>query len=182
MANEGDLDALDRRILDLLQEDGRKTFAEIGAVVGLSAPSAHQRVKKLESRGAIRRYTALLNPDVSGYGVLAFILVIQAAHADWDELNRAFAAIPEITECHHVAGEEDYLLKVRARDTLDLERVLRAVSADRHVDATRTMVVLSSAFEDRGLPLELLGQTGGAASPARPGGTRRAETGRPGRT
>ncbi len=181
MANEGELDALDRRILDILQQDGRKTFAEIGALVGLSAPSAHQRVKKLELRGTIRRYAALLDAAAAGYGVLAFILVVQAAHADWDELGRSFAAVPEITECHHVAGAEDYLLKVRARDTLDLERVLGQVRGDPHVDATRTMVVLSSTFEDRGLPLGHAGvdarlPTPEADTSATP------ETGRRGRT
>jgi Lrp/AsnC family leucine-responsive transcriptional regulator len=156
MTNEARLDRLDRldlQILGILQLHGRRTYAEIAAEVGLSAPSVHERVKKLEARKVIRGYRGQVDAPLMGYGVLAFVLVIQDSHADWDALGRAFRAIPEVVECHHVAGEEDFVLKVRARDTLHLERVLRAVQADGQVDSTRTMVVLSSPFEDRGVPV-----------------------------
>ncbi len=86
--------------------------------------------------------------------MLAFVAVIQDSRADWAALARHFRAIPEILECHHVAGEEDFLLKVSARDTGHLERVLNAIQATDQVDSTRTTVVLSSAFSGRPLPVE----------------------------
>ena len=150
-------DATDRRILSILQSDGRRTFAEVAERVGLSAPSVHERVKKLEARGVIRRYGAVLDAGYLGFGILAFVAVIQDSRADWAELARHFAAIPEILECHHVAGEEDFLLKACARDTADLERILNLVQATDQVDSTRTTVVLSSTFADRGLPVEAAG-------------------------
>jgi Lrp/AsnC family transcriptional regulator, leucine-responsive regulatory protein len=154
MVRQARLDALDRRLLAILQADGRRTFAEIAAEVGLSAPSVHERIKKLESRGTIRGYGAMVDADQVGLGILAFVAVIQDSRADWAELARHFGAIPEILECHHVAGEEDFLLKVRARDTGHLERVLNAVQATDQVDSTRTTIVLSSAFSGRPLPVE----------------------------
>jgi Lrp/AsnC family transcriptional regulator, leucine-responsive regulatory protein len=153
MANEARLDPVDERILAILQRDGRRTYAEIAMMVGLTAPSTHERVKKLEARGVIRGYAADVDPPAAGFGVLAFILVTQSSVASWDEMGAYFHSIPEVVECHHVAGEEDFLLKVRARDTLDLERVLRAVQLGGHVASTRTMVVLSSSLEGRGVPL-----------------------------
>lgn len=145
---------VDLAILRILQREGRRTFSEIGAEIGLSAPSVHERVKKLEARRAIRGYGAVVDPAALGYDVLAFISIVQDAHADWDRLVDDFAAIPEIEECHHIAGEEDFLLKVRARDTGDLARVLRAVTSSPRVAATRTAVVFSTAFEGRPLPFQ----------------------------
>ncbi|OGN88073.1 MAG: hypothetical protein A2X23_06005 [Chloroflexi bacterium GWC2_73_18] len=164
------MDRTDLAILRILQRDGRRTYAEIGGEIGLTAPSVHDRVKKLEARGAIRGYSAVVDPTALGYGVLAFISVIQDAHADWDQLLADFAAIREIEECHHIAGEEDYLLKVRARDTGDLARVLRTITASPRVRSTRTAVVFSSPFEGRPMPPEEPAQTEGAAGAYRSDG------------
>jgi Lrp/AsnC family transcriptional regulator, leucine-responsive regulatory protein len=153
MTNEPRLDPVDERILAILQRDGRRTYAEIAALVGLTPPSAHDRVKKLEARGVIRGYEAQVDPSAAGYQVLAFVLVVQDQHAEWDAVSAHFRSIAEIVECHHIAGEEDFLLKVRARDTRDLERVLHAVVGGGHVGSVRTMVVLSSPFEGRTVPL-----------------------------
>jgi Lrp/AsnC family transcriptional regulator, leucine-responsive regulatory protein len=153
MTNEPRLDPVDERILAILQRDGRRTYAEIAALVGLTPPSAHDRVKKLEARGVIRGYEAQVDPSAAGYQVLAFVLVVQDQHAEWDAVSGHFRSIAEIVECHHIAGEDDFLLKVRARDTRDLERVLHAVVGGGHVGSIRTMVVLSSPFEGRTVPL-----------------------------
>ena len=92
----------------------------------MSGPSAHERVKKLEAR---RRDHAATPPSSTrrrvGYDILAFSWITQAPGTTAHDLTDAFAAIPEIEECHHITGEADYLIKVRARDTRDLERVLR---------------------------------------------------------
>lgn len=153
MGQRTNLDATDVRLLELLQEDGRRSFADLGSVVGLSAPSVHERVKKLEARGVITRYAALVDPAAAGFPLLAFVWLTQVPGTFATDLTNSFAAIPEVEECHHIAGEADYLLKVRARDTAHLERVLRGIQTGGHVFTTETSVVFSSAFERRPLPL-----------------------------
>ena len=149
--NDG-LSTNDVRILEVLQVDGRRPYAELGAAVGISGPSAHERVKKLESRGVITGYSAVVDPRAVGFDVLAFIWVTQAPGTATD-LTVAFRGIPEVEECHHISGEADYLLKARARNTRELERVLRGIQATEHVFSTETDVVFSSGFERRPLPL-----------------------------
>jgi len=151
----------DARILDVLQRDGRRPYADLGADVGMSGPSAHERVKKLEGRGVITGYAAIVDPRSVGYDVLAFSWITQAPGTVAHDLTESFAAIPEIEECHHISGEADYLIKVRARDTRDLERVLRRVQSTQDVFQTETDVVFSSGFERR--PLHVPTETDDAA-------------------
>lgn len=160
MASSERISTNDARILDVLQRDGRRPYADLGAEVGMSGPSAHERVKKLETRRVITGYAAIVDPRALGYDVLAFTWVTQAPGTIANDLTASFAAIPEIEECHHITGEADYLIKVRARDTHDLERILRQVQATRHVFTTETDVVFSSGFERR--PLRLPIETDGA--------------------
>jgi Lrp/AsnC family leucine-responsive transcriptional regulator len=148
------LSANDLRILSLLQRDGRASYAEIGAAAGMSAPSAHERVKRLESRGVIRGFSAVVEPASVGLGVLAFSRIRQEPGTPTTDLTADFATIPQIEDCHHVAGEADYLLKIRAVDTRDLARVMRRVQAIPHVYTSETEIVFSTAFERRPLPLE----------------------------
>ena len=155
------LDPIDARLLALLQADGRRSFAELGSEVGLSAPSVHERVKKLEARGVIRRYAALLDAAGAGFPLLAFVWLTQAPGTAGADLTSAFEHIVEIEECHHIAGEADYLLKVRARDTSHLEGIVRDLQQIRHVFTTETSVVFSSAFERRPLPLAETGTGSG---------------------
>jgi Lrp/AsnC family leucine-responsive transcriptional regulator len=157
MAAANRLSQNDARILDVLQRDGRRPYADLGAEVGISGPSAHERVKKLESRGVIQGYAAIVDPRAVGYDILAFSWITQAPGTTSVDLTESFAAIPEIEECHHITGEADYLIKVRARDTRDLERVLRAVQATPNVFQTETDVVFSSGFERR--PLHVPSET-----------------------
>jgi Lrp/AsnC family leucine-responsive transcriptional regulator len=163
MSGADRLSTNDAKILDILQRDGRRPYAELGADVGMSGPSAHERVKKLEARGAIRGYGAMVDPATVGFGILAFTWITQAPGTAATDLTDDLAAIPEIEECHHITGEADYLIKVRARDTRDLERILRLVQGTRHVFTTETDVVYSSGFERRPLPLAVETESGGAA-------------------
>jgi Lrp/AsnC family leucine-responsive transcriptional regulator len=151
MGSSERIDDTDARILELLQHDGRESYAEVGQTVGMSGPSAHERVKKLEARGIIRGYAALVDPTMLGYGVLAFMFIKQVPGTIATDLTGDFAAVEEIEECHHIAGEADYLLKVRATDTRHLERILHKIQAVPHVFTTETQVVFSSAFERRPL-------------------------------
>jgi Lrp/AsnC family leucine-responsive transcriptional regulator len=151
MAPSERISANDAKILDVLQRDGRRPYADLGSDVGMSGPSAHERVKKLETRGVITGYAATVDPRALGYDILAFSWVTQAPGSTSHDLTDSFAAIPEIEECHHITGEADYLIKVRARDTRDLERVLRQVQSTPNVFQTETDVVFSSGFERRPL-------------------------------
>ena len=161
MASSDRISTNDARILEVLQRDGRRAYADLGADVGMSGPSAHERVKKLEARGVIRGYAAIVDPAAIGYDILAFSWITQAPGTSSSDLTEAFASIPEIEECHHITGEADYLIKVRARDTRDLERVLRVVQATPNVHQTETDVVFSSGFERR--PLHVPSETDDAA-------------------
>ena len=157
MASSNRISPNDARILEVLQRDGRRPYADLGTDVGMSGPSAHERVKKLEAKGVIRGYAAVVDPTALGYDILAFSWITQAPGTTSHDLTDAFAAIPEIEECHHITGEADYLIKVRARDTRDLERVLRRVQATPNVFQTETDVVFSSGFERR--PLHVPAET-----------------------
>lgn len=157
----------DARLLRILQVDGRRSYADLGTDLGMAGPSAHERVKKLEARGVIRGYSANLDPRAVGLGVLAFTWVTQAPGTITVDLMPRFAEIAEIEECHHVAGEADYLLKLRARDMEHLGDVIRQVQVIPNVFSTETDVVFSTGFERRPLPL---GRGGDETPETAPGG------------
>jgi DNA-binding Lrp family transcriptional regulator len=120
------LDELDQRILDELQKDARISNAELARRVNLSPPATHARVKRLEEKGTIQRYVALLDRQKTGYDMLCFVRVSLQLH-DLDQVtgfHEAVREIPEVLECHHVTGDYDYLLKVLAHNTEDLENFL----------------------------------------------------------
>lgn len=143
---------LDRRDLDILaalQEDGRATYADIGARVGLSASAVHERVRKLEQAGVIRGYRAVVDAASLGFLVTALIAATPLDPRQPDDLPERLAELfPEVEDCYSVAGEANYLLKVRTRTTSDLEDLIRRLRDDGGV-ATRTTVVLSTPFEGR---------------------------------
>ncbi len=143
-----ELNATDLRIIELLQEEGRATFAQIASQVGLSPAAVHERVKKLESRGIITGYHARVNPDEVGAGVTAFIFVSQTA-GPRGELEELFQRMPWIEECHHIAGEESLLLKVRSESTKALEHIIWEIRALQSVERTKTVIALATEFEGR---------------------------------
>jgi Lrp/AsnC family leucine-responsive transcriptional regulator len=104
------MDALDRKALAHLMRHGRASWAELGQVLGLSAPAAADRVRKLEEKGIIRGYAALPNPETLGYSLVAYVFVTLGSHRKRSDFLRSIEKLPEVTECHHVAGEDDYLL------------------------------------------------------------------------
>jgi Lrp/AsnC family leucine-responsive transcriptional regulator len=143
----------DIRVLAILQQDGRRSYADLGADLGMAGPSAYERVKKLESRGVIRGYSADVNPAAAGFSVLAFTWVTQAPGTVSMDLTPDFATIPEIEECHYIAGEADYILKIRARDMEHLGAIVRSVQTMQYVFSTETDVVFTTGFEGRAIPL-----------------------------
>jgi Lrp/AsnC family leucine-responsive transcriptional regulator len=144
------VDPKDRAIVEVLQEDARATYAQIGARVGLSASTVHDRVRKLERRGVIRGYRANVDPQAMGFGVTALVSVMPLDPSQPDDLPERITGFREIEDCFSVAGHENYILKVRTRTTGDLEDLLRRLR-ERAAVQTRTTVVLSIPFEGRAL-------------------------------
>jgi Lrp/AsnC family transcriptional regulator, leucine-responsive regulatory protein len=143
-----ELSDIDRAIIEILQREGRSTYADIGSRVGVSATAAHERIKKLEARGVITGYQAGIDPALVGAGVTAFVFVSQVA-GPRGHLEELFADMPWVQECHHVAGEETLLLKVRAESMPALEHLVWEIRALDSVERTRTVVVLATVFENR---------------------------------
>jgi len=148
------MDSLDTKALHLLMRTGRATWAELGQLLGLSAPSAAERVRKLEERGVIRGYAALVDPASVGHPLTAYISVSLARHRDRAAFLRAIEKMDQVAECHHVAGDDDYLLKVRCRGTQDLDHLLAKELKEKvGVARTRTTIVLSTAKESVRVPV-----------------------------
>ena len=133
---------------------GRATWAELGQLLDLSAPSAADRVRKLEEAKVITGYAALLDPNAVGYPLTAFIFVTLANSRNRAVFLRAIAKMEQVSECHHVAGDDDYLLKVRCRTTADLDNLLAKQLKDKlGIARTRTTIVLATAKESVQIPL-----------------------------
>lgn len=147
-------DAIDSKLIEALMLNGRISFADLAAHVGLSAPAVAERVRGLEHRGVIRGYAALGDPNLLGCGVTAFVAVAleRPEHrAPFAELVRE---LPEVQECHHIAGDFDYMLKVRCAALLDLERIVgEHIKGLAGVVRTRTTIALSAVKETPALPL-----------------------------
>lgn len=142
------MDALDQKALDLLQKNGRATWAELGERLGLSAPAAADRVHKLEESKVIRGYSAIPDLESLGYGLLAFVFVTLGSHRQRQAFIRGIEKLQAIQECHHIAGDHDYLLKVRCRGTQDLDHLLAVELKEKlGVAGTRTTIALSTAKE-----------------------------------
>ncbi len=140
-------DTIDQKILKILQDDARVSNAELARSLGMAASGIFERIKKLEERGAIRRYTALLDPDQLDQKLLAFIFVRSEDPVGGDSTAKRLAKRPEIQEVHHVAGEDCYLAKVRVKDTAALSALMKEIGAIPNVRATRTTVVLETTKE-----------------------------------
>ena len=141
------MDEIDLRLLGILSQHGRATFAELAEQVGLSGPSTADRVRRLEERGVIRGYAALLDPPTLGLGMTAFVSVTLANTDARPGFLDAVATWAEVVECHHVAGDDDYLLKVFVDGTHGLEAfVTDQLKALPGIARTRTTVVLSTAL------------------------------------
>jgi Lrp/AsnC family leucine-responsive transcriptional regulator len=142
------MDDRDRRILRVLQDDARATFAEIGQRVGMASSTVHDRVRKLELAGVVRAYRADLDPELLGLFVTALVSVTPLDPKQPDDLPQRVVEFDEVEDCHSVAGDENYILKVRTRTTADLEDLLRRLREKAGVQ-TRTTIVLSTPFERR---------------------------------
>lgn len=144
-----DLDAVDKQLLVLLVSDGRRSYTDLAKDTGLSTSAVHQRVRRLEQRGAILGYGAHVDPVAAGAPLTAFVSVKPIDPAAPDDAPERLAHLTAIEACYSVAGEESYILKVRVAGPLELEGLLQEIRAAAQV-STRTTVVLSTPWESRG--------------------------------
>ncbi|MDO5682280.1 MAG: AsnC family transcriptional regulator [Propionibacteriaceae bacterium] len=142
------MEEMDKKILKLLTADGRISYTDIGRETGLSTSAAQQRVRRLEQRGVIRGYTALIDQSALGRGLTAFVAVQPFEPGQPDDTPDRLQHIPEIISCYSIAGDANYLLMVQCTDPTDLERLLAEIRSHARV-STHTTLVLSVPFADR---------------------------------
>lgn len=150
------MDTTDLRILEILQRDARATQQEIARRVRLSQPSVADRIHKLEARGIILGYVAKVDPSQLGKDITAFVGVGISHPKYFEQFGKKMVAMPDVLECHRVAGSDSYLLKIRTENTRSLDRLLvENIRAIPGVYRTETTLVLSSIKEDLALSLPL---------------------------
>ncbi len=147
------MDDTDLALVRVLRERGRASWADLARQVGLSAPSVQERVRRLEERGVITGFHAAVDPRSVGLGVSALVGIYSSDNAESDDVARRLREVPEVEDCWFVAGEEEFVVLVRAADTAALEHVIGKIRRLRGVARTRTTVVLSTRWENRPGPL-----------------------------
>jgi DNA-binding Lrp family transcriptional regulator len=150
-----DIDAIDRRILIELQEDGRMTNVELARRAGISAPPCLRRVRRLEEAGIIRGYHADTDPQLLGYAITFFVIVglesqKEAALASFEDLVGAW---PEVRECHMIRGGGDFLLRLVARDTVQENELTRRLTEASNVARVQTLQTIRTSRMAAGVPL-----------------------------
>lgn len=137
------LDDIDHKLLALLVDEGRASFAGLGQRIGLSTAATKRRVDRLRREGAIRRFTVELEPTALGWTIEAFVELYCEGRVPPDRMREMVRTIPEVVEAYTVTGESDGILRVRASDTTHLERVLGVIRNHPGVSRTRSSIVLS---------------------------------------
>jgi len=155
--SEVTLDDIDRRLLALLQQDGRMPVSRLAEAVELTAPPVHERLRRLEEAGILLGYAVRLDASKLGYRLTVFVSVTLALHREGSvkKFRDAVQEVPEILECHHLTGSADFLLRVVCRDTAHYEDlVLHTLTRLPGVERLNSSVVLSTFKAESALPLE----------------------------
>lgn len=150
------LDATDRKVLEILQNNAKITNAQLSKEIGLSPAPTLERVKKLELSGVIKSYHAQLDRERVGLGVTTFVQISLTGHKKevTDSFVRNVNSIEEIIECHHITGSCDFLLKVISKDIASYQKLmLEKINEIEEVANTETMVILSTFKESKTLPI-----------------------------
>ena len=149
-SNMPDLDTIDLKILDLLQQDGRLTMTELGERVGLSTSPCSQRVKRLEREGVIAGYHARLRPEALGRTLLVFVEITLSAKSEaiFRKVRDEIEAMPEVLECHLVSGSFDYLVKARLEAMTDYRQLLGSMLKKIPVAAQSNSYVVMEEVKD----------------------------------
>lgn len=154
ITRESGLDQLDQKIVSFLTKDARMSWADLASALGISAPAAADRVRRLEQRGVICSYAALVDPARIGVGVTAFVAVQLGRPAVRAAFIKRVRSLDTVMECHHVAGEDDYLLKVRVGSVKELEELVSdRLKSIEGIARTRTAIAMSTVKETPTPPL-----------------------------
>ncbi|GAA1785962.1 MAG: Lrp/AsnC family transcriptional regulator [Actinobacteria bacterium] len=140
------MEDVDRKLVELLRQDGRMSFTDLGKAVGLSTSAVHQRVRRLEEREVLLGYAARVAHDQLGAPLTAFVAITPFDASAPDDIPDRLRGLPEIEACHSVAGEANYLLKVRVGTPGELEELISRIRSAASV-STRTTIVLSTPWE-----------------------------------
>jgi DNA-binding Lrp family transcriptional regulator len=143
------VDDIDRQVVGCLLRDGRATFAEVGAQVGLSAPAAKRRVDRLVASGAIRGFTAVIDPAALGWTTEAYVELYCRGTVSPQDLRRSLEHVPEVVSACTVTGSADALLQMLATDITQLEQAMERVRKEPNVDHTESVIVLSRLIDRR---------------------------------
>jgi Lrp/AsnC family leucine-responsive transcriptional regulator len=149
-------DQIDLKILSILQNHGRRRLSDIAKEVDLSSPAVIERVKKLEATGVIRSYQAVLDAKRIGKDITAFIGVSVGHQGNMNDFSEQIRHHHDVLECHHVTGDESFILKVKTKNTGTLEKLLGEIRSVEGVTRTVTKVVLSTAKESQKLEFDNL--------------------------
>jgi Lrp/AsnC family leucine-responsive transcriptional regulator len=155
LASSQPLDDIDRTILGALQRNGHLSHAELGRMVGLAVSSVNERIRKLVQRGLITGWHARLSPSALGLDLLAFVYVLIDRPENSPAFLEVVSQLPEIQECHHIAADWNFLLKVRVRNTAAFEALLtHRLKAVSGVIRTQTIITLTSHKDTPALPIK----------------------------
>jgi len=150
------LDAIDKKILEILQSRAKITNAKLSEEIGLSPAPTLERVKKMEQIGIISSYHAKLNIEKVGIGVTTFAIAALNGHKlkHIENFVKAINKVPEVIECHHITGAGDFMLRVVAKDIVSYQKLmLEKISDIEEVDNMQSMVVLSTFKDSKVIPL-----------------------------
>lgn len=142
------LDETDRKIIEILQEDGRISMKDLGKLIGLTSPAVSERIKRLENCGIISGYKAIINPDALGRNIKAFIHISLPGSQSYAEFLENAKNDPRIVECHHITGDDCSLLKVLVSDMQELENVIDSI---KKIGSTKTSLILSTPIQAKSI-------------------------------
>lgn len=151
------LDKIDKKILQMLQNDGRVTNVELAKAVGISAPPCLRRVRALEEAGYIKSYHAMIDPAILGYGVTVFAMVRLESQAekDLEAFEKRMKDLPMVRECHMLAGDVDFVLKIVAKDWDQYQEFLtKELTSAPNVVSVKSSLGIRSAKNEPGVPIE----------------------------
>ncbi len=157
------LDDLDWRLLEALQDDGRASYADLGRLVGLSPSAVTERVRRLEESGVFTGYRCEVDPEKLGLAIMALVR-LRYPHGNYKPFRALLATTPEVTEAHHVTGEDCFVLSVRARSMRHLEEVTGRIAG---LGSVTTSVVYSTPLPRRSAVTSAVGASAVAASASR---------------
>ncbi len=155
------MDKIDLKILERLMKNGRVTWKELAIELKVTPPTIAERVRQLEKSGTVKGYFAQIDPHFLGCGLVAFVSVTLNRPDDRETFIKKIGNLSEVQECHHIAGDFDYLLKIRCADTKSLDILIsNELKSMKGVVSTRTTIVLDSVKESLSVPMCIQNEVG----------------------